>query len=133
MKRPILFLVADDASVLDALESDLSRRFGNDSRILRVDTAASGLAVLAALRDGREPVALLIADHGMGDMSGVDFLESAHAMHPSAKRILLVERDYTAANPIVPAMTLGRIDYHLVKPWSPEQGLYPAISEFLAD
>ena len=33
-----------------------------------------------------------------------------------AKRILLVERDYTAANPIVSAMTLGQIDYHLVKP-----------------
>jgi len=30
-------------------------------------------------------------------------------------------------------MTLGRIDYHLVKPWSPELGLYPAVSEFLAD
>jgi thioredoxin reductase (NADPH) len=49
-----------------------------------------------------------------------------------AKRILLVERDYTAANPIVPAMTLGQIDYHLVKPWFPERGLYPAVSEFLA-
>lgn len=28
-------------------------------------------------------------------------------------------------------MTLGQIDYHLVKPWLPEQGLYPAVSQFL--
>ncbi len=29
-------------------------------------------------------------------------------------------------------MTLGQIDYHLVKPWFPDHGLYPAVSEFLA-
>jgi thioredoxin reductase (NADPH) len=29
-------------------------------------------------------------------------------------------------------MMLGQIDYHLVKPWFPERGLYPAVSEFLA-
>ena len=43
-----------------------------------------------------------------------------------------MERDYTTANPIIPAMTLGQIDYHLVKPWAPELGLYPAVTEFLA-
>ena len=29
-------------------------------------------------------------------------------------------------------MMLGQIDYHLVKPWFPDHGLYPAVSEFLA-
>jgi thioredoxin reductase (NADPH) len=64
-------------------------------------------------------------------MPAVEFLASAHELHPMAKRVLLVERDYTVANPIVPAMTLGQIDYHLVKPWLPEQALYPAVGEFL--
>ena len=68
----------------------------------------------------------------MPEMTGVDFLARAHKLHPAAKRILLVERDYTTANPIVPAMTLGQIDYHLVKPWLPDHGLYPAVSELLA-
>lgn len=133
MERPILFLVADEPPLLEALEADLTRRFGNDCRILRADTPSAGLTALGSLVGGSEPVALLIADQRMREMSGVDFLDRAHAMHPLAKRILLVERDYTAANPIVPAMTLGRIDYHLVKPWSPELGLFPAVSEFLAD
>ena len=65
-------------------------------------------------------------------MTGIEFLASAHRLHPAAKRILLVERDYTTANPIVTAMMLGQIDYHLVKPWFPDHGLYPAVSEFLA-
>ena len=129
---PIIFLVSSEAHVLAALENDLSRRFGNDTRIIAADSPEAGLRTLAGLADGAEPVALMIADHGMTAMTGVDFLKSAHALHPMAKRILLVERDYTASNPIVSAMTLGQIDYHLVKPWFPERGLYPAVSEFLA-
>jgi thioredoxin reductase (NADPH) len=128
---PIIFLVSSEASVLRALETDLGRRFGNDTRIVGADGPTAGLARLAALADGADPVALVIADQRMPEMTGIEFLASAHALHPSAKRILLVERDYTTANPTVPAMMLGQIDYHLVKPWSPDQGLYPAVSEFL--
>ena len=129
---PIIFLVSSEASVLQALHADLDRRFGNDTRIIGADGPASGLERLAALVEGVQSVAVLIADQRMPEMTGVDFLARAHALHPMAKRVLLVERDYTAANPIVPAMTLGQIDYHLVKPWFPERGLYPAVSEFLA-
>jgi thioredoxin reductase (NADPH) len=130
--KPVLLLVAHEVALLEALESDLTRRFGSDYRILCERAAAAGLAALKALAAQSQPVALLIADQRMPEMSGVDFLVQAHAMVPSAKRILLVERDYTQANPSVTAMTLGQIDYHLVKPWIPEQGLYPAVSEFLA-
>ena len=51
--------------------------------------------------------------------------EERTPLHPMAKRILLVERDYTAANPIVPAMTLGQIDYHLVQALVPRAGPVP--------
>jgi CheY-like chemotaxis protein len=130
--RPVVFLVSSDLAVLTALETDLGRRFGNDTRIIAMDGPAAALDELAGPADDAEPVALLIADERMPDMTGIELLTSAHALHPSAKRILLVERDYTAANPIVPAMMLGQIDYHLVKPWSPDHGLYPAVSEFLS-
>jgi thioredoxin reductase (NADPH) len=131
--KPIIFLVAAERSVLRALETDLARRFGNDCRILNAENPERALADLTALAEQREPVALLIADHELPELTGVGFLERAHALHPLAKRILLVERDYTAANPIVPAMMLGKIDYHLVKPWFPEQSLFPAVGEFLTD
>ena len=78
-------------------------------------------------------MALLIVDHDMSEMPGVDFLARAHEMHPLAKRVLLVERDYSARSPVVQAMTLGQADYHLTKPWMLEQDLYREISEFLAD
>lgn len=132
MNKPILFILVHDRTLLEVLESDISRRFGNDCRITCADDPDKGIEVLRELAEQDEPVALLIADHNLPDCTGVDFLQRARALHPRAKRILLVERDYTSANPIVPAMTLGQINYHLVKPWIPEQGLYPPISEFLA-
>jgi len=132
MSKPIFFLVAHEGSVLEALTYDLLRRFGGDCRIHSDRSPAAALAALRELAAGPEPIALLIADQRMPEMTGVEFLVQAHELHPAAKRVLLIERDYSTTNPIVPAMTLGQIDYHLVKPWVPELGLFPAVSQFLA-
>jgi thioredoxin reductase (NADPH) len=130
---PVLFVIDDDTGVMNALRDDLSRRFGEDFRVLGESAAATGLAVLRGLADGHEPVALLIVDYHLSEMAGVDFLARAHAMHPLAKRVLLVERDYSARSPVIRAMTLGQADYHLTKPWMLEQDLYREISGFLAE
>ena len=133
MSPPVLFVIDDDTGVMGALRDDLSRRFGGDFRVIGESWPAAGLAALRRLADGHEPVALLIVDHDMSGMPGVDFLARAHEMHPLAKRVLLVERDYSVRSPIVQAMTLGQADYHLTKPWTLEHDLYREISGFLAD
>jgi thioredoxin reductase (NADPH) len=131
--QPALFVLDHDAGVMHALRDDLARRFGRDFRVVAELSAASGLATLRALADQHRPVALLIVDHDLSEMPGVDFLARAHQMHPLAKRVLLVERDYSARSPVVRAMTLGLADYHITKPWLLEPDLYRVISEFLAD
>jgi response regulator RpfG family c-di-GMP phosphodiesterase len=133
MSRPVLFVIDDDAGVVHALRDDLSRRFGEDFRVIGESSAAAGLAVLRQLAGEQAPVALLIVDHDLSEMSGGGFLALAHDMHPLAKRVLLVERDYSARSPVVQAMTLGQADYHITKPWMLEQDLYREISEFLAE
>jgi thioredoxin reductase (NADPH) len=133
MSQPVLFVIDHDAGVVHALRDDLSRRFSGDFRVIGALSAAGGLAVLRELAARHEPVALLIVDHNMSDMPGADFLARAHRMHPLAKRVLLVERDYSAHSPIVAAMTLGQADYHITKPWTLEQDLYRMVSEFLAE
>ncbi len=129
---PIILIVSSEKKVLKALEADLGRRFGNDTRVVGADGAGSATPRLERWARAAQRVALLIVDQQLREMTGVEFLAGAHALHPAAKRVLLVERDYTSANPIVPAMMLGQIDYHLVKPWLPEQVLYPAVADFLA-
>jgi thioredoxin reductase (NADPH) len=131
--RPVLFVIDDDPGVMHTLRDDLGRRFGRDFRVIGESSAAAGLTRLRAMAGRREPVALLIADHQMSEMAGVDFLARAHRLHPLAKRVLLVERDYSARSPVVQAMTLGQADYHLTKPWVLEQDLYRTVSGFLAD
>src|SRR5947209_7708738 len=133
MSQPVLFVVDHDAGVARTLRDDLSRRFGEDFRVLDETSAAGALATLRSLADDRQPVALLIIDHAMEEMPGVQLLALAHELHPLAKRVLLVERDYSARSPVVQAMTLGQADYHLTKPWMLEHDLYREISEFLAD
>ena len=64
--------------------------------------------------------------------AAAEFLASAHALHPSAKRVLLVDRDYTSTSPAVQAMTLGRADYHIVRPWADEERMYRTMSECLS-
>jgi len=131
--RPVLFVIDDDVGVMQALRDDLGRRFSEDFRVIGESSAAAGLAALRRLADEYQQVALLIADHGMSEMPGTEFLARAHKMHPLAKRVLLVERDYSARSPIVQAMMLGQADYHLTKPWALEQDLYREISGFLAE
>ncbi len=131
--RPALFVIDDDAGVVQALRDDLGQRFGGDFRVIGASSAAAGLAALRRLADEHQQVALLIADHGMSEMPGTEFLARAHEMHPLAKRVLLVERDYSVRSPVVQAMTLGQADYHLTKPWLLERDLYRMVSEFLAE
>ena len=132
MTKPAILTVDDDPMVSAAITRDLRGRYGNDYRVVQATSAPQALTVLTRLALRDQPVALIVADQRMPEMTGIEFLAGAHELHPLAKRILLVERDYTTANPIVPAMMLGQIDYHLVKPWLPDHGLYPAVSEFLA-
>src|ERR1700723_514768 len=133
MSRPVLFVLDDDPGVVRALHSDLSRRFAQDFRLVGESSAAAGLTMLRRLAGHGEPVALLIVDHHMTEMPGLEFLARAHELHPSAKRLLLVERAYSARSPVVQAMTLGQADYYLSKPWMLEPDLYRGVSEFLAE
>ena len=127
MRQPILLLVADDGRVLEALASDLGRRFGAEYRILGERSPSAALATLEWLAGRPEEVALLVSAQRMREMPGVEFLVRAHQLQPSAKRVLLVgRREWTSTNPAVRAMTLGQIDDYLFEPWLPVGRSVPA-------
>jgi thioredoxin reductase (NADPH) len=124
---PVLFVVDRDPSSLEVLLSDLSRRFGNDFTVEGETSPEAALAALQAMAAANEPVALLLVDDAASD-----FLARAHQLHPGAKRVLLVDRDYSSTSPAVQAMALGRADYHIVRPWADDEGMYRAMSEYLS-
>jgi thioredoxin reductase (NADPH) len=125
---PSLFVLDQNPAALNVLLSDLSRRFGNDFTVSGETCPEAALTVLHELATAEQPVAVLLVD-----ATGTEeFLARAHALHPRAKRVLLVDRDYSSTSPAVQAMTLGHADYHIVRPWANTETMYRAMSEYLA-
>src|SRR4051812_8729950 len=94
MVLPVLFVVDRHRSSVDALISDLSRRFGNDFTVRGETSPEEALAALQEMAAANDPVALLLVDD-----AAADFLARAHELHPRAKRVLLVDRDYSSTSP----------------------------------
>lgn len=134
MQRPIFMLVSGDGPRLDALCHDLSRRYEADYQVCVGSSAEAALTMLAVLAAARAEVALVIADEHLADLPAADFLARVHGLHPAAKRILLIDRgNWIGTHPVIAAMAVGKLDYHLYAPWFPaERNLHPAVSEFLA-
>ena len=125
--RPVVFVVAQDRKSADLLVAGLCRRYANDFAVRGASSRTDALAALRALADGGDAVALLVVDDASSAV-----LASAHALHPGAKRVLLVDRDYTTSSPAVQAMLLGRVDFHIVRPWADDESMYGAMSQYLA-
>jgi thioredoxin reductase (NADPH) len=110
---PILFVLDRDPKSLAVLLADLSGRFGNDFMVKGETSAVHALNALQEMAAAHEPVALLLVDDAASDL-----LARAHALHPRAARVLLIDRDYSSTSPAVQAIALGRADYHIVRPWT---------------
>jgi thioredoxin reductase (NADPH) len=130
--KPVLLTVDDDVDVSRAIERDLRRHYGADYRVLRAERGAQALDLLARVAERGEPVALLLADQRMPEMTGVDFLVRAARLAPDARRVLLTA--YADTEAAIRAINEVRIDYYLAKPWDPpEQNLYPYLDDLLGD
>jgi thioredoxin reductase (NADPH) len=130
--KPALLSVDDDAAVARAVQRDLRRRYAERYQVL---SAGSGEAALDLVRQATlrgQPVALLLADQRMPGLSGVDFLEQAIEVAPTAKRVLLTA--YADTQAAIKAINDIHLDHYLLKPWDPpEENLYPVLDDLLAD
>jgi thioredoxin reductase (NADPH) len=128
--RPVLLTVDDDPSVSRAIARDLRRHYGARYRVVRAESGADALAVLRELTARGESTALLLADHRMPGMTGVEFLEQAMDLVPTAKRVLLTA--YADTDAAIRAINDVDLDHYLLKPWDPpEELLYPVLDELL--
>jgi response regulator RpfG family c-di-GMP phosphodiesterase len=103
---PVLLLIDDEVRVLSALRRAL-RKEGYD--ILTASTAEEAMAVVDA-----RPVDLVLSDHKMPGMSGVQLLEAVAARRPDAARLLI-----SGWPEEVPRERLAALDIRALipKPW----------------
>ncbi len=132
MKKPIIFVIDDDSSVLRAIVRDLRDVYKKEYRIMATESAHEALESLIDLKNKGESVALFLSDQRMPEMLGVEFLEKAKLSFPGAKRILLTA--YSDTDAAIKAINDVQLDYYLMKPWDPpEEKLYPVLNDQLEE
>jgi thioredoxin reductase (NADPH) len=132
MPPPILLTVDDDPQVSRALARDLRQQYAQEYRIRRAESGQAGLDALKELKLRDEKVGLLLADHRMPEMTGVEFLEQARELYPKARRVLLTA--YADTDAAIAAINKADVHYYLLKPWDPPQEkLYPVLDDLLED
>ena len=128
--RPVLVTVDDDPGVSRAVARDLRRRYGEQNRIVRAESAQSALDALRQMKLRGEQVAVILADYRMPQMNGIEFLEAAMDVYPFAKRVLLTA--YADTDAAIQAINVVDLDHYLLKPWDPpEEKLYPVVDALL--
>src|ERR1700737_1906689 len=129
---PLLLTVDDDPDGSRSLARDLRQQYGEDYRIRRAESGPEALAALKELKLRDEQVGLLLADHRMPEMTGVEFLERARQFYPKARRVLLTA--YADTDAAIAAINKADVHYYLLKPWDPPQEkLYPVLDDLLED
>jgi thioredoxin reductase (NADPH) len=129
-RKPILLTVDDDPGVSRAVARDLRRHYGATYRVVRAESGPQALETLRELKLRGDVVAVLLADHRMPVMSGLEFLEEAMDVFPRARRALLTA--YADTDAAIQAINVIDLDHYLLKPWDPpEEKLYPVIDALI--
>jgi two-component system NtrC family sensor kinase len=87
--------------------------FRRDFHVVTAESGERGLEIL-----NERPVAVVLSDHKMPGMTGVDFLSRARGLDPKAIRILVTA--YGDADTLSGAINDGSIYRYIAKPWRPE-------------
>jgi thioredoxin reductase (NADPH) len=135
-RKPVLLAVDDEPESLARIERELARRYGSDFEIVCERAPEAALGILERLGEEGTPVAVVLADLWMSELSGAELLAAVKALHPRAKRALMIEwggwGDPATAAEIVRAMSQDRIDYYVLKPRrSPDELFHRTIAEFV--
>jgi len=110
MEGHTILVVDDEPASLRALRRTLAPHYP-------VLTADGGAQALAALR--RETVSLVVTDHRMPELSGIEMLARSRAEHPDVVRIVLT--GYAEVEALIQAINEGAVFYYLTKPWEPHE------------
>ncbi len=109
-ERPTILVVDDEPGVLKAIQ----RLLKSDYQVVLASEPESALEVLK-----NQPVAVLLADQRMPEMSGVELLEAARNIQPHTMRILLT--GYADIDATIAAVNQGQIFYYMTKPYEPQE------------
>src|SRR5215469_11287072 len=130
MAKPVLVVVGDEETSLQALASELESRYRAHYQVVSGPSAEVALARLAELKAAGSDVPLVLADQRLPGMSGTELLARVRDIFPTARRGLLITwGDRSAPAPFLEAAALGQLEFYLNKPtWSPDEQFHMMIT-----
>jgi thioredoxin reductase (NADPH) len=135
-RRPLILTVDADVDSLDRTEGELARRLGGDFRVRGESSLAAATDELTETAAAGGDLALLLIDSDLPRAEVESLLASTRAQFPDARRVLLIPwggwADRATADVILRGMSLGEIDYYVLKPWkSPDEYFHRTVAEFV--
>jgi len=125
MQRKCIICVDDEKIVLDSLQAQLNRHFGNQFNYELAESGEEALEILDELHSSNYSIIVIISDWLMPNMKGDEFLLKAHAKFPRVHKLMLTgHADYHAIGYLTSEIKDFRVIY---KPWQESQ-LVEAIS-----
>ncbi len=109
-RRPTVLVVDDEQASLNAMYRTLRRDF----EVIQSLNAHAALEVLKS-----RPIAVIVADQRMPEMSGVQLFQEALRIQPEAVRILIT--GYMDIEATIQAINEGQVFYYISKPWEPDE------------
>lgn len=111
MEDKLRVLLVDDEEDNLAL---LHRTLRHDFEILKTTSPLEGLKIL-----DENPVDIVISDHKMEEMDGVEFLKRSYEKYPNSVRLLVTA--YSDSSILIDAINYGKIYRYIRKPWDPAE------------
>lgn len=125
MVKQTLLCVDDEPSNVEALERLFRKKY-------EVITCLSGKDAIEKIENLKTPLAAIITDQRMPEMTGIQVLKHSQNKFPETIRILLT--GYTDIESVIAAVNEGQIYQYITKPWDPQELLATvdkAVEKFL--
>ena len=108
---PRILVVDDEEAILETM----TFTFQDDYEVFTSTNARRALDMM----DEKAPIAAVLTDQRMPDMSGVDFVSEVWKRHPSTVRMILT--GFSDMDAIIQAINDGHVYAYITKPWEPDQ------------
>ncbi len=111
INRPRILVVDDEEAILETM----TFTFEDDYEVFTSSDARRALEML----DEHAPIAVVLTDQRMPNMSGVEFLKEVWLRHPATVRMILT--GFADMEAIIEAINDGHVYAYITKPWEPDQ------------
>jgi class 3 adenylate cyclase/FixJ family two-component response regulator len=129
-QKSIIICVDDERIILNALDRQLQRKFGDHYEYEFAESAEEALVIIEELTKKGYTIATVISDQIMPGMSGEELLTYIHKKHPKSLKVLLSGQ--ASLESVINVINNADVYRYLTKPWD-EDALLEALEDGLQE